>query len=255
VQTFKDGASVASSVASAVSAISDMTDSAISGELSIKHRPDGAVVITHSPHGEMGDDGDVDFETPFGGEHYTIFKSLTPSLPGLLDPFGLATFGDEEDADEVRAYLLNEGVAGYGQVSMGGDFGSAPPPPPYGGAPPYGGSRGAPPPPVIRRGAPSAPSGGGRRGAPAAPPGRSSADLRSWERWQRVHGTDSSYQDYVNWFFQYGAGGGTINGDFGFDDHFMSADNEEPAFIFAGDDVLGEDGVNEDNYDFGVANE
>lgn len=239
----------ASAVQSAVSALSDMTDSAISGELSIKHRPDGAVVITHSPHGDMGDDGDVDFEAPFGGEHYTIFKSLTPSLPGMLDPFGLATFGDEEDADEVKAYLLNAGVAGYGQVSMGAE---PPPPPPRGGS-----SRGAPPPPP-RRGAPPPPSGGGR----PAPPSRTSPsrgnlaapDLRSWSRWQKIHGIDASYQDYLGWYFQHSAGG-AINGDVGFDDHFYPGYG--PAWIFAGDSGQGQEfgqefgQPDEDNYDFG----
>ena len=242
--TVKDVAQTASAVESAVSAMSNMTDAAISGELSIKHRPDGAVVITHSPHGEMGDDGDVDFEAPFGGEHYTIFKSITPSLPGMLDPFGLATFGDD-DADEVKAYLLNEGVAGYGQVSMGGEFGVAPPPPPT----PYGGRPPPPPPPSGKR--PPPPS----RHRPAAPPtpGMSSPS-RSWERWKQVH-PGTPYSDYENWVFQYGVNGASINGDFGFDDRFMSADNEEPAWIFAGDDGVGEDGIDEDNYDFGVANE
>jgi hypothetical protein len=38
--------------------------------------------------------------------------------------------------------------------------------------------------------------------------------LNSWERWEQIH-PGTPYQDYVNWFFQYGANGASINGDFG----------------------------------------
>ena len=36
--------------------------------------------------------------------------------------------------------------------------------------------------------------------------------LNSWERWEQIH-PGTPYQDYVNWFFQYGAGGAQINGE------------------------------------------
>jgi len=68
---------------------------------------------------------------------------------------------------------------------------------PYGGG--YGGQPGAPPPPM----------GMGGIGQPAPPP---QMGMNSWARWQQIH-PGSSYQDYQNWWNQYGSQGASINGE------------------------------------------
>jgi hypothetical protein len=80
---------------------SDDGDAAISGEMSIRHDPDGSVHIDHQPHGDIGCEGDVDF-AGFAGDHYTIFN-VEYGPPGE-DPFGTlgnppGSFGSEYEDD------------------------------------------------------------------------------------------------------------------------------------------------------------
>ena len=105
----------------------------------------------------------------------------------------------------------------------------APPPPRYGAPPPpryaarslWDRLRGRPPAPyeqpyadvVYGQGQPRAPYGGAPRapygGAPRAP---APPSMNSWERWKQFH-PGTPYQNYLDWWQQYGAAGATISGD------------------------------------------
>jgi hypothetical protein len=120
--------------------VTEPMQSSISGELSLRHMPDGRVVITHEAHGEMGCEGDVDAEgfcveaapsqvryhvsdmDAFGPTHYGPGTFGIDSMHQDIDtagmPCGPAEFGLDEFGLDETFYPY-----GYGLSMIFGDEG------------------------------------------------------------------------------------------------------------------------------------